>query len=158
MKSTNWKGIAELIGIGAIVASLIFVGMEMRQTRMLAVAAAYQSRADTEIAIELAVLQHEGLSLLREKYATGQPNTEADNRLFGRELQIRFIDYENVHFQWLNGMVTNELWAVYRSGIKDYLNSPVGTNWWRNQRLFWRESFRHAVDDIVAEIEGATSE
>ena len=32
--STNWKDIAELIGIAAIVASLVFVGLQMRQDRI----------------------------------------------------------------------------------------------------------------------------
>ena len=34
MKDTNWKDIAELIGIAAIVASLVFVGMQMQQDRV----------------------------------------------------------------------------------------------------------------------------
>ena len=35
MKTTNWKAIAELIGVTAIVASLIFVGLQMQQDRLL---------------------------------------------------------------------------------------------------------------------------
>jgi len=31
MNSKGWKGIAELIGIFAVVASLVFVGVEVRQ-------------------------------------------------------------------------------------------------------------------------------
>ena len=38
MATTNWKDIAELIGIAAIVASLMFVGLEMRQSHQLALA------------------------------------------------------------------------------------------------------------------------
>ena len=34
MKDTNWKDVAELIGIVAIVASLVFVGMQMQQDRV----------------------------------------------------------------------------------------------------------------------------
>jgi len=34
LKDTNWKDVAELIGIAAIVASLVFVGMQMRQDRV----------------------------------------------------------------------------------------------------------------------------
>ena len=45
MVSANWKGIAELFGVAAIVASLIFVGMQLKQTLEIAVSAAYQSRA-----------------------------------------------------------------------------------------------------------------
>ena len=36
MKKTDWKGTAELIGIAAIVASLVFVGLQMRQEQELA--------------------------------------------------------------------------------------------------------------------------
>ena len=36
MQSTNWKDIAELVGIAAIVASLVFVGLQMRQDRVVA--------------------------------------------------------------------------------------------------------------------------
>jgi len=34
MKSTNWKDVAELTGIVAIVASLVFVGMQIQQDRV----------------------------------------------------------------------------------------------------------------------------
>ena len=40
MRTTNWKDIAELVGIAAIVASLIFVGLQMKQTQALALAEA----------------------------------------------------------------------------------------------------------------------
>lgn len=42
MKSANWKDIAELIGIAAIVASLVFVGMQMKQSQQLALAESVQ--------------------------------------------------------------------------------------------------------------------
>ena len=37
MKRANWKDVAELIGITAIVASLIFVGLQMRQAQDIAI-------------------------------------------------------------------------------------------------------------------------
>ena len=40
MKKTDWKGTAELIGIAAIVASLVFVGLELRQNTAAVHAAA----------------------------------------------------------------------------------------------------------------------
>jgi hypothetical protein len=36
LKKSNWKDIAELIGLGAIVASLVFVGLQMRQEQIIA--------------------------------------------------------------------------------------------------------------------------
>jgi len=40
VKNTDWKSVAELIGIAAIVASLVFVGVQLRQDRRFAQAEA----------------------------------------------------------------------------------------------------------------------
>lgn len=40
MKTSDWKSIAELVGIAAIVASLVFVGVQLRQDRQIAYAEA----------------------------------------------------------------------------------------------------------------------
>ena len=52
MKNTDWKSIAELIGIAAIVASLIFVGLQMKQTHEIALATLYQMRSDAAVEAE----------------------------------------------------------------------------------------------------------
>ena len=44
MKSFRLKDSVELVGISAIVASLIFVGMELRQSQEIAIASQYQAR------------------------------------------------------------------------------------------------------------------
>ena len=41
MQRVTWKAVADLIGMGAIVASLIFVGLQMRQTHKIATADSY---------------------------------------------------------------------------------------------------------------------
>ena len=80
MSTTDWKRTAELIGIGAIVASLIFVGLEMRQTRKLAMAAAYQARTDSEMSIDFALLQSDRFQQIRENVLTDQPISPSDQR------------------------------------------------------------------------------
>ena len=49
MKPVNWKDIAELVGLAAIVASLIFVGLQMKQDRQLARAASLVDLSATHI-------------------------------------------------------------------------------------------------------------
>jgi hypothetical protein len=45
MNSTKLNDWLEIVGIFAVVASLIFVGLELRQTHLIAMAQAYQERA-----------------------------------------------------------------------------------------------------------------
>ena len=43
---SNWKNIAELVGIAAIVASLLFVGLQMRLDQQIAEAQAYMDSSN----------------------------------------------------------------------------------------------------------------
>jgi len=49
MKKISWKEVAEILGITSIVASLIFVGLQLKQSQEIAIAAQYQARTDTII-------------------------------------------------------------------------------------------------------------
>ena len=61
MNKSNWRDIAELVGIAAIVASLIFVGMQMRQSQVIAIAETYMSILPSEIEVRSAVNEHADL-------------------------------------------------------------------------------------------------
>ena len=76
MKKANWKDVAELIGITAIVASLIFVGMQMRQAQRIAEADSYQQQVAAALATsELAVM----LSDFVAKANRGEELTDAES-------------------------------------------------------------------------------
>jgi hypothetical protein len=51
------KDIAELIGLVAIVASLIFVGLQLKQSQEIALATQYQARAETTMNLSLAHIE-----------------------------------------------------------------------------------------------------
>lgn len=55
-KLNDWM---QVVGIFAVVASLIFVGLQMRQAQEIAVADQYQDRADAALTFYLARMQSE---------------------------------------------------------------------------------------------------
>jgi hypothetical protein len=61
MKKVTWKDIAELVGISAIVASLMFVGLQMKQARSIAIADSYQQQAGATLAKSELALMHSEL-------------------------------------------------------------------------------------------------
>jgi len=58
LKSTSWKDIAELAGIAAIVVSLVFVGMQLSQDRVVALAQTYQSSLQSALELNAAMAEH----------------------------------------------------------------------------------------------------
>jgi hypothetical protein len=55
--TTNWKQTAELVGIAAIVASLIFVGFQLRQEQNIAIAQTIQGFAETNANLRIGGLE-----------------------------------------------------------------------------------------------------
>lgn len=58
MKKSDWKGTAELIGIAAIVASLVFVGVQIQLDRKVASSQVNMAALEARVAVEAAIAEH----------------------------------------------------------------------------------------------------
>ena len=58
MRTRDWKDVAELVGIAAIVASLIFVGLQMKQAQRIAEADRYNMRVANGIEVTSDINAH----------------------------------------------------------------------------------------------------
>ena len=61
MKLTNWKAIADAIGISAIVASLIFVGFQLQQDRRVAESQLNMAGLEMGLVRDVAISEHAGI-------------------------------------------------------------------------------------------------
>ena len=75
MKSTSWKDIAELIGIAAIVASLVFVGLQMRQAQEIAFAELQNDMIPARTAKNDSIIRHAEILL---KANSGEELTQSE--------------------------------------------------------------------------------
>ena len=71
----KWNDTAELIGIGAIVASLIFVGLQMRQEQKIARAQALSEYIATGVDVQIAINEHSDILV---KGNSGAPLDEVE--------------------------------------------------------------------------------
>ena len=81
MKSNNWKGFAELIGIAAIVASLIFLGLQMRQAEVIARSEMNASILANRIEMHAAIIEHPDIW---ERGNKGEELEEDESAIFSR--------------------------------------------------------------------------
>lgn len=153
MKSADWKNVAEFVGISAIVASLIFVGLELRQTREIAISEAYQMRAATEVAHASAITTvpgfMSGLAKLVEGKSVSDLTTEeriAQQFYITAQLAV----WENDHFQYSQGYLSEEHWVkTYKNMLCDLalpLYQEFATSEWS-----FRESFSELVNQAIVE-------
>ena len=58
MRKLEWKDVAEFVGISAIVGSLIFVGLQIRQEQNVAVSQIYQTTMAATVEVHIAMAEH----------------------------------------------------------------------------------------------------
>jgi hypothetical protein len=61
MKSLQWRDVADLVGVTAIVASLVFVGLQLKQDRKLGMADITSARTESAVALTQLVIENREL-------------------------------------------------------------------------------------------------
>ena len=168
MKTNNWKDIAELVGIAAIVASLVFVGLQMRQSQGIAIANQYQNRADTALEWYLARAESPQLfaattSRIADNAALGNYPKVIQDAVKGKGAEfvaVNYLEYrsnltmfDNYHFQYEQGFLTDEAWQAFRVRLKAELANKLTAGWYLDQNSHWRQTFRELCSELLAELE-----
>ncbi len=159
MKSTNWKDIAELAGIAAIVASLVFVGIETRNSTQQAILtnraleiAAYQELMDNIAEMNLMQMQDAALAALMLKdIQSPEELTELERFQMSRVYFLRLRHGDIAFFQYERGAIDE---SRLRSALHILrLGSPEMKAFWKRNKNNFVEAYRVYIDNLIDEIE-----
>ena len=145
-----------LASIGVIL-SLIFVGVQIQQSREIAIADIYQQRTALLISQLNPFLPPERIHEAIEKISAGQPLSASENRMMSTLMSTRIAYWENNHFQYQLGLLDEEQWKASQNNIRRLGSVPNFRETWLLERHEVRKSFADEVDKILAE-EGIVTE
>ena len=128
MRTTNWKDIAELMGITAIVASLLFVGLQLKQSQEIAIATQYHQRA--ALAVENFNAQLESGDLRVWGIISGldiTPDRSVEDAGRSHLMGVTYlIMADNHYFQYQSGFMDEESWQTQRALLKSVMGGVMG--------------------------------
>ena len=165
MNNTNWKDIAELFGIVAIVASLIFVGLQMQQAHKIAIASHYQERhaslVDYWVGREQSDIQKRlrGERVIRDWGLPPGMDENVSAMEVGSEFfyaRIGLSISENHHFQYISGFYTEESWLGSRSSLKRSLKLPMWQFIVNKLDHAYGSDFLDLCEELISEIQAET--
>jgi len=161
----KFNEIAELVGIVAIVASLIFVGMQMKQTQSIALGEVLAANVGHRIESNNAIAQH---SELWTKASAGEKLTRSEELIVSKLMDNLSAERLSLyqHFRELGHEVTAELilveYALYLSE-----NPGIYQRWLKTEQSyadarttlvgeeysleFWADEMRNRVERLKAQ-------
>ena len=163
MKSLSWKESVEVVGILAIVASLVFVGIETRNSTEQAILtnraleiAAYQELMDNIAEMNRVQLQDAEVAALfyKSRYSP-EELSELESYRMNRAHFLRFRHGDMAYFQYERGAIDD---TRLKSALRILsLEEPAVRSFWKRNRGNFVESYRHHIDGLVEEYAAADS-
>jgi hypothetical protein len=142
-KLNDWMQVG---GIFALVASLVFVGLQMKQSQEIALANQYQARAEAAQDMFM-TMQESGISMSSMR----KPLSEKTPQEVVAAYNIAswgWTQYDNHFYQYNAGFLDDESWEGLSLRIRDLYGNCDVRNIWESGRQYYRSSFVEYVESL----------
>lgn len=147
MTLENLANLAEVIGVVAVIASLVFVGIQIRDGNRLARAQMHQQVADSLISFTMAYggfSNEAGEAMHDPEVLKTLPRSELEHF---SAYQIGYWKHmENVYYQHQNGFVADSYWFSTVTLATVVLNRPGVQVWWQARKSMFAKEFVDFID------------
>ncbi len=150
MTLEEFNYIAEISGSIAVIASLIYVALHVRQNTSAIQAATVQAYFDSMNEYVGLINASSNLADILHRGANGISNIKGGEIIqFGAFLDQCFITFEAFYFQWKAGVLDSRLWSIYRHSIADLLVQPGQQQWWEIRRHWYDKEFQEYINEVM---------
>lgn len=139
-----WLGIIQTI---AVIVSLFFVSIQIRDGTKSVKSQTYQAIISAYAEIEARISQDEEIARI---YYQGCENlfslkAQEEKEIFMQIICSQFNFFENLHYQYQNGLLEESLWAGWCKSMINMLKKPGINEFWRNKHELYNKDFRICV-------------
>ncbi len=146
----NWDAVgaaAELVGAIGMVASLFYLGTQIRQNTRTVRTASYHALV-TNLANLASDVGRDGP--VADLFVRGMSDLQSlsitEQRQFGMLLQNMMRNFENIFYQFSQGMIDDVVWRGWKSRILRYYWQPGVQEWWPTWRGDCHPDFRALLE------------
>ena len=149
MTLDQWASISQIVSGIAVVASLVFVGFQVRQATASIRGASSQAHTSLYNDVVRSVIDNDDLARI---WATGI----IDPKALDEKEWVRFVGYANAIFrlfessrvQWLSGRLDQEHWGTIERQAADFRRLPGVQLAWELRGHWYSSGFRAWYEDL----------
>lgn len=145
-KLNDWL---QLLGLAGVIGSLIFVGLQLRQTQEIAMSDAYQTRAYGSVERNMAITMSPKLLSASAKLWTGKQDALEPEEIVALvyDFSARMDQFENNQYQFNSGFLSEEHWLKNIEEIRCLFSQPIYREFWEPDT--YRMSYAELVNGII---------
>ena len=156
MTINDLGAIGDFFGGLAVIAGLVFVGLQLRTANREARISANQMFADSIIGMGKIIYESDEMSDIWIRGLTGldclKPNERV--RFMGVVSNNMLRKWENLHSQKVNKRLDKSVWISAEQTLRPLLNTKGFTDVWALRKPWYRPSFQSYIEKLVAQAVG----
>jgi hypothetical protein len=141
----------EIVSAIAILISLVFLGLEINQSNILAKASIRQSLNETDMEIYQMQMDQESITKALFKIEKGTPLDDYEEYMVIQFQAYNFRDFDNSFYQYRLGLFDENNWQAYRRIIKKLLKDRYVIKMLEKERTNFSQEFQDEIKSIQNE-------
>jgi hypothetical protein len=155
---TQLANLGEFIGGVAVLVTLVYLAVQVRQNTRTVAAASSQAVTSTSADILMRGAANKDLAQVFLKMISAPDSLDAVERIQAwMYLRAAFRTMENQYYQSRRGLL-DESWPGYLQTLGILIRTPYIREWWRGDRTTFGPLFRELVDEHVSSSEANARE
>ena len=143
--------LGEIIGSIAVVVSLIYLAVQVRQNTQAQHTENFYRALDRQAAIQAAFSQDSEIGLLVAKGVTGSAKLSPKQRLqFTWAMYELFGAFEFMFLMSKSEAISDEVWTRWSAVVAWWLTFPGVQTWWKIRPTPFTDSFTSYVEELLA--------
>lgn len=149
-KLNHWLILCSNLGV---LVGIVFLAVEINQNTTVARSSARQAIAEKVAERPLMAVGNEDIVRLSLKIFGGEPLNEVEYFQAMSRWYSAMRDWENIHYQYQTGMLSEDEWSGFRLNLKSLFDVPTLQDYWDNEQQFFSQRFQREVAAILREKE-----
>lgn len=148
----NWEAIGaigEIVGAIAVVASLVYLATQIRQSTRVARSATRQAIAETAQQLGQDLLDDTGMAEIFVKHVSGEELSPVEELRLQARCYRDMRHWENIHYQMSEGLMSEEQWHGFRKNLQVLFGVKAYREYWEHESELYSESFRKEIEAII---------
>ena len=148
MTGEKWKNLLEFVGFAAIVASLVLVAFELRQSTAVSTAqATFQINTAFDNSYRARVQDPVLAQLIKDGHANPESLTELERDQFAAWLRADMNIAESAWFYYDKGLIPEGDFDGFKAGMCSRVITNGGRRYWDDEGKYFTARFRESIEE-----------
>ena len=147
--------VSQIVAVVGIFASLIFVGLQIRQNTKAIKATSHHAITDSFNAINNLILSDPKVARIMRLTLAGSEEFNEDERISSNYMLLANMRiFETLYYQYKNGTLDKKLFDAELKTLKWVVTLPGWLAWWRVNPISLSDEYRAFIDGLIRDAQG----